>query len=47
MAMKPGLTWNAKDCFVSYVVALDVELRDPRIQPLGPLRVVFPASHAR
>jgi hypothetical protein len=47
MAMKPGLTWNAKDSFVSYVEALDVESRDPRIQQLSPLHAVFPPSHAR
>ena len=47
MAMKPGLTWNAKDSFASYVAALDVEMRDPRIQQLSPLHAVFPASHAR
>jgi hypothetical protein len=47
MAMKPGLTWNAKDSFMSYVAALNVEMRDPRIQQLRPLHAGFPASHAR
>lgn len=46
MAMKPEMTWKVKDSSVSYVEALDVELRDPRIQQLSPLHVVFPASHA-
>ncbi|MGY3319340.1 hypothetical protein [Arthrobacter sp. TE12232] len=47
MAMKPEMTWNAKDSFVSYVEALDLALPDPRIQQLSPLHAVFPASHAR